>query len=114
MSSRGVVVRRLARIISNLVYREIDVYVDPALRHDDHGPTVAVSNHFGGLADGILLVDSMPRLPRIVARDVIWTVPVAGQVMSAIGGIPVHRRADKGSGSNDEMFWFEQTQPTTH
>ena len=96
MSSRGVVVRRLARIISSLVYREIDIYADPAIA-EGSGPVIAVSNHFGGLADGILLVDTMPRMPRVVARDVIFNIPVVGQLASAAGGIPVHRRVDRGT-----------------
>lgn len=102
-TTRGRFVRRLARLIATLVYREIDLAVHPGVS-DVRGPVVAVSNHFGGLADGVLLVDASPRMPRIVARDVIWKIPIAGQVMSAIGGIPVHRRADTGGGSNDEMF----------
>jgi glycerol-3-phosphate O-acyltransferase/dihydroxyacetone phosphate acyltransferase len=103
MTSLGVVVRRLARMMSNLVYREIDIYADPAVLGAS-GPTIAVSNHFGGLADGILLVDTMPRMPRIVARDVIFNIPVVGQLASAAGGIPVHRQVDRGPGSNDDMF----------
>ncbi len=102
---RGVVVRRLARLVSNLVYREIDVWVDPGLVTGGRGgPTIAVANHFGGLADGVLLVDAFPVMPRIVARDVIWKIPVAGQLMTAIGGIPVHRAADGAKASNDVMF----------
>ncbi len=46
-------------------------------KHEIGGPVAAVSNHFGGLADAVLLVDASPRLPRIVARDVIWKVPIA-------------------------------------
>ncbi len=103
MTSRGVVIRRLARVMGNLVYREIDVYADPSIGATG-GPAIAVANHFGGLADGILLVDVMPRMPRVVARDVIFKIPVVGQIASAAGGIPVHRRADKGAGSNDDMF----------
>ncbi len=74
---RGAVPRRLARMAANLVYRDIDVHL-PAESIPD-GPVLAVANHFGGLADGVLLVDSAPRMPRVVARDVIWKVPVVGR-----------------------------------
>jgi glycerol-3-phosphate O-acyltransferase/dihydroxyacetone phosphate acyltransferase len=77
--------------------------VDPRVS-SRRGPVIAVSNHFGGLGDGVLLVDASPRMPRVVARDVIWKVPIIGQIASAAGGIPVHRRADAGTGSNDDMF----------
>ena len=100
---RGGVPRRVARIAANLVYRDIDVHL-PAETIPD-GPVLAVANHFGGLADGVLLVDSAPRMPRVVARDVIWKVPLVGHLASAIGMIPVHKAADGGArASNDEMF----------
>jgi 1-acyl-sn-glycerol-3-phosphate acyltransferase len=100
---RGAVPRRLARIAANLVYRDIDVHL-PAQSIPD-GPVLAVANHFGGLADGVLLVDSAPRMPRVVARDVIWRVPVVGRLATGIGMIPVHKAADGGArASNDEMF----------
>ncbi len=100
---RGGVLRRLARIAANLVYRDIDVRLPPGL--DTAGPVLAVSNHFGGLADGVLLVDSAPRRPRIVARDVIWKVSLVGRLATAAGMIPVHRAADGARrASNDEMF----------
>ena len=94
--------QRLVRMMANLVYRDIDVHL-PAGGIPD-GPVLAVANHFGGLSDGVLLIDSAPRMPRVVARDVIWKVPVVGRLASAIGMIPVHRAADGSKGSNDETF----------
>jgi 1-acyl-sn-glycerol-3-phosphate acyltransferase len=100
---RGGVPRRLARMAANLVYRDIDVHLPVEAIPD--GPVMAVANHFGGLADGVLLVDSAPRMPRVVARDVIWKVPLVGHLASGIGMIPVHKAADGGArASNDEMF----------
>ena len=76
------VFRRVARGAANLVYREIDVRlpVEPV----PDGPVLAVSNHFGGLSDGVLLVDASPRMPRVVARDVIWKVPIAGRLATSV------------------------------
>ncbi len=100
---RGGVPRRLARMAANLVYRDIDVHL-PAEPLPD-GPVLAVANHFGGLADGVLLVDSAPRMPRIVARDVIWKNSLVGRMATGVGMIPVHKAADGGArASNDEMF----------
>ncbi len=99
---RGGVARRLVRTAANLVYRDIDLQLPaeplPA------GPVLAVSNHFGGLSDGLLLIDTLPRMPRVVARDVIWKVPVVGHLAPAIGMIPVHRAADGARTGTDEMF----------
>lgn len=100
--ARRGITQRIARILANLVYREIDVHV--AGDGIPEGPVVAVANHFGGLADGILLVDAATRKPRIVARDVIWRTPVVGRIASAVGMIPVHRRADGAAAGNDDMF----------
>jgi 1-acyl-sn-glycerol-3-phosphate acyltransferase len=86
-----------------LTYRDIEVV---SLGEASHGSTVLVANHFGGLADALLLIHVSPRFPRIVARDVIWTYPLAGRLMRWIGAIPVHRRADVVGGrpNNDTMF----------
>ena len=95
-------VRRLARMMATLVYRDIDVHLPDAPLPT--GPIVAVANHFGGLSDGVLLVDCLPRMPRIVARDAIWRVPGLRRMATGARMIPVHRAADGGPTSNDAMF----------
>lgn len=96
------VIRKIADGMAQLVYREIDINVPPSA--DTDGAVLAVSNHFGGLSDGVLILDALPRMPRVVARDVIWRIPVVGPIATAAGGIPIHRRADGGKTSNDESF----------
>lgn len=95
--------RRITRLTASLTYREIEVV---AVGEAPSGPAVLVSNHFGGVADAVLLGSVTRRFPRIVARDMIWRFPVARQIMTSIGAIPVHRRADTPSGApdNDAMF----------
>ena len=90
------------RGLARLVYRDIDVRL-PASAFAD-GPVLAVANHFGGLSDGVLLIDASPRMPRVIARDLIWKVPVVGQLATAVGMIPVHRAADGAGTSNDQAF----------
>ncbi len=104
-------VRRLCRMVANLVYRDIDVHLPGGAVPDEAlltGPVLAVANHFGGLADAVLMVDSLPRMPRVVAADAIWRVPVLGPIATAFGGIPVHRATDRTQMStqmtNDQMF----------
>ena len=101
-TGRRGILQRIVRFGATLVYREIDV--DGAAADLRAGPVLAVSNHFGGLADGVLLIDTMPRMPRIVARDVIWKIPVVGPLATALGGIPVHKPEDGAGSSNDQMF----------
>mgnify|MGYP002641114857 CR=1 FL=1 len=97
------IVRRAAALAARITYRDIEV-----LTRDlpGDGPVLAVSNHFGGAADGILLVYLSDRMPRIVVRDVLLRVPIAGSIMRSIGAIAVHK-ADDASGdasTNDIMF----------
>ncbi len=98
--------RFIAKVVSGLTraaYREVEYYAPEPVPGD--APQLTVSNHFGGFADGLVLLYVLPRRPGIVARDVIWKVPVAGSVMTWLGGIPVHKPEDRDSPtSNDEMF----------
>ncbi len=95
--------RRASALASRITYRDVEVTAAATLAD---GPVVLVANHFGGLADAVLLLDVCQRFPRIVARDVIWRVPLAGRAMRAVGAIPVHRPADtpQGTTDNDTMF----------
>lgn len=69
------------------------------------GPQLANASHFGGFVDPVLLIYSMDRVPRFIARDVIWKFAPARWVMNWVGAIPVHKPEDKGARtSNDQMF----------
>lgn len=100
-SRRERAIRKLAGLLVRGIYRRVGV-----LRSHDmtSGPQLSVSNHFGGFADPLLLVYVMPHLPRIIARDVIWKVPVVRSMMNWVGALPVHKPEDRGPGSNDVMF----------
>jgi len=103
LSAKDRFIERLVSFLARSVYREVEVYIPPEPRRNT--PMVTVANHFGGFADALVLLDVMPRRPGIVARDVIWKVPLVGALMNWIGGIPVHKPEDKGSASsNDQMF----------
>lgn len=96
-------IARLVSFITRSVYRDVQVYIAPGVRRET--PTLTVANHFGGVADALVLLDVMPRRPGIIARDVIWRVPVVGALMNWIGAIPVHKPEDRGAeSSNDQMF----------
>ncbi len=101
--------RRSERIIKKLVwwaiaalYHRVEVRQAPDLTSS--GPILANSSHFGGFADPLILIYAMDRVPRFIARDVIWKVPVARSMMNWAGAIPVHKPEDGGNSSNDQMF----------
>jgi 1-acyl-sn-glycerol-3-phosphate acyltransferase len=97
------VIAKLVNFLVRAIYRDVQVHW--SVRPSADAPLLTVSNHFGGLSDGLVLLYAMPRRPGIVARDLIWKVPVVGSLMSWIGGIPVHKAEDGVEASaNDQMF----------
>jgi glycerol-3-phosphate O-acyltransferase/dihydroxyacetone phosphate acyltransferase len=97
-------IARLVSFLTRMLYREIDVHwVEPP---PESGPQLTVANHFGGVADAIVLFSVSPRRPGVIARSVIWKPPLVGRLMNWIGAIPVHKADDDGGAgsSNDQMF----------
>ncbi len=98
---------RLIDAIAAVTWREVAA---GDLAPTEDGPVLLVSNHFGGAADAIVLMSVLPRRPRILADDTIWRYPVARQVMSWLGAIPVHRGRSRSGGEaksgadNTDMF----------
>ena len=98
------VVADSARILAAWLYRSLEVHrVEP----QPEGPVLALVNHGGGFEDPVVTIAASRRMPRFVARDVIWGVPGAAQVMDAVGAIPIHRRADSATGGVDNHASFE-------
>ncbi len=97
-------IKRLLQFSVFFLYESVDVYAPPDLEEADV-PVLAVSNHFGGLADPLVLMYAAPRRPRIMARDKIWKIPVAGWFMNWIDAIQVHKPEEQtGPTSNRDMF----------
>ncbi len=97
--------KNLADLAMRLLYRSVDVH--QAYQETASGPQLGVSNHFGGLSDPLIQIYALDRVPRFIARDVIWKYPVAKQVMNFVGAIPVHKADDSvggGAARNDQMF----------
>ncbi|NHZ71373.1 MAG: hypothetical protein GWP18_06990, partial [Proteobacteria bacterium] len=101
--------KRSDRIIKKIVswavaalYHRVEVRQAPGLT--ESGPQLANASHFGGFTDPLLLIYTMDRVPRFIARDVIWKFIGAKQVMNWVGAIPIHKPEDGGRDSNDTMF----------
>ncbi|MEN8237680.1 MAG: 1-acyl-sn-glycerol-3-phosphate acyltransferase [Actinomycetota bacterium] len=102
MRRSGKVIRKLVWWAVAALYHRVEVRQAPNLSAS--GPQLANSSHFGGFTDPLLLIYTMDRVPRFVARDVIWNYPVAKSLMKWARAIPVHKADDAGPASNDTMF----------
>ena len=97
------IIKRLVGWIVAAIYHRVEVRQPHDLTAS--GPELANASHFGGFSDPVLLVYAMDRVPRFIARDVIWKIAPARWVMNWVGAIPVHKPEDKGARtSNDQMF----------
>jgi glycerol-3-phosphate O-acyltransferase/dihydroxyacetone phosphate acyltransferase len=102
LSRRERVLKNIANLAVRLVYRSVDVRQQPG--ETSAGPQLTVSNHFGGFADALVQAYALDRVPRFIARDVIWRIPIAKQIMESVRAIPTHKPEDKGPAGNDQMF----------
>jgi glycerol-3-phosphate O-acyltransferase / dihydroxyacetone phosphate acyltransferase len=94
--------KNIVGLAVRLIYRSVEVRQRPG--ETSAGPQLGVSNHFGGFADALIQAYALDRVPRYVARDVIWRYPLAKQVMGFVRAIPTHKPEDKGPAGNDQMF----------
>lgn len=102
LSRRERILKNIANLAVRLIYRSVEVRQQAG--ETATGPQLTVSNHFGGFADALIQAYALDRVPRFVARDVIWRYPIAKQVMRFARAIPTHKPEDKGPAGNDQMF----------
>ena len=102
LSRRERILKNIAGLAIRLIYRSVEVRGRPGATAS--GPQLTVSNHFGGFADALIQAYALDRVPRFIARDVIWRIPVAKQIMKFVRAIPTHKPEDKGPAGNDQMF----------
>ena len=96
------IIKKIVWWVVAALYHRVEVRQAPDLTLS--GPEVANASHFGGFTDPVLLIYAMDRVPRFIARDVIWKIPIARSIMNWVGAIPVHKPEDGGKASNDQMF----------
>ncbi len=97
-------VRRLARLLLGLFYRQIEVVGGD--RIPEAGAVVVAANHQNALVDPALLLATVPRRLRPVAKAPLFGYPLIGALLRLAGALPVHRRQDPGSDPtrNTAMF----------
>ncbi|MEN8041568.1 MAG: 1-acyl-sn-glycerol-3-phosphate acyltransferase [Actinomycetota bacterium] len=102
MTRRERIIKKLVAWAVGMLYHRVEVRQPSGMTAD--GAQLANASHFGGFADPLLLIRAMDRVPRFIARDVIWKYPGARGILNWAGAIPVHKADDAGASSNDQMF----------
>ena len=102
LGRRERLLKNIAGLAVRLIYRSVEVRQREG--ETSTGPQLSVSNHFGGFADALIQAYALDRVPRFIARDVIWRYPIAKQIMRFVRAIPTHKPEDKGPAGNDQMF----------
>ncbi len=93
----------LCRVLSHLFFSTTKVF--GAERIPSTGPVLLVANHHSSLVDPVVLLATMPRQPRFLAKSALWSrryLPLR-PFLAAARAIPVHRQVD-GGGDNTSMF----------
>ncbi|MCU0298615.1 MAG: 1-acyl-sn-glycerol-3-phosphate acyltransferase [Candidatus Nanopelagicales bacterium] len=95
-------IEALVAAATDTAFRSVEVR---RMAPEPHGPALVLANHGGGLGDILTVIAGCKRFPRFLARDIIWRIPVARQIMNTVGAIPVSRRQDHGGAAdNTSMF----------
>ncbi|MBL4844089.1 MAG: 1-acyl-sn-glycerol-3-phosphate acyltransferase [Planctomycetes bacterium] len=91
---------RLVRTLLQRFFRRIEV---SGLDHvPAEGGGLVVSWHPNGIIDPALILGQFPRQIVFGARHGLLKVPVFGQILRAIGTVPIYRAQDKGGGTDEE------------
>jgi 1-acyl-sn-glycerol-3-phosphate acyltransferase len=87
--------RALARALVRLFYHRVEVVgVDRVPRA---GPVVIVANHRNALVDPLLLMTTLPRTLRPVAKAPLFRHPLLAPFLRLAGALPVYRRQESSS-----------------
>jgi len=97
-------IRALVRALLAVFYRRVDVV---GLEHvPAAGPLLVAGNHQNGLVDAMLLIATMPRTLRPLAKSSLFRHPLIAPFLALAHALPVYRRqdADGDTSRNAETF----------
>jgi 1-acyl-sn-glycerol-3-phosphate acyltransferase len=97
-------VRTFARAVSALFYRHLDLVGGE--RIPATGPLIVAANHQNALVDPMLLVATLPRRLRPLAKAPLFRHPLVRPFLAAVGAVPVQRAIEAGHdpARNDALF----------
>ena len=82
----------LAGLLIHVFFREVEIENLTSL--PPGAPAVVVANHTNGLVDGLLLMATLSRYPRLIAKSTLFSIPPLWPFLKLAGVIPVHRVQD--------------------
>ncbi|HKQ38311.1 MAG TPA: 1-acyl-sn-glycerol-3-phosphate acyltransferase, partial [Verrucomicrobiae bacterium] len=88
----GDVVRWLARKLVLLYYSRI--YVSNRELLPEQGPVLFVANHANSLLDAVMVGRTARRPVHFLAKAPLFTIPVFGPALHALGMVPAYRASD--------------------
>jgi 1-acyl-sn-glycerol-3-phosphate acyltransferase len=100
----AVLIRALARALVRSFYHRVEVV--GAERVPRAGPLVVIANHRNALVDPLILLATLPRLLRPVAKSTLFRHPILAPFLRLAGALPVHRRQDPGSDPTHNAAMF--------
>ncbi len=92
----------LAWVVMRVFYRRVELSGTETYPADR--PAVLVANHTNALADPIVLIARLPRLPRFLAASSWWKWAPVRWFFRLGGVVPIHRAQDGGTAANRSIF----------
>jgi 1-acyl-sn-glycerol-3-phosphate acyltransferase len=93
---------RFFRRLLRLFFRRIEIVGLENVPLDR--PVIFAANHPNGLVDPLLILCFAPRAVSLLAKAPLFRYPIIGYFVRALDSIPVYRKQDKTTGSNQETF----------
>ncbi|MFZ5787568.1 MAG: lysophospholipid acyltransferase family protein [Acidobacteriota bacterium] len=92
------------RLLLRVFFRRVEV--SGLDRVPAGGPVLFVANHVNSLIDPMLLLATLPRRVRFLAKSTLWDAAHTRLLVELAGAIPVQRRVDAGGApvSNEQAF----------
>src|SRR5204863_7259460 len=82
----GVILARLLGRLARFFYRRVETVGREGV---PGGPVLLVANHANGLVDPMLVLAAVERPITVAAKSTLWRIPVLGNVLDALGAVPV-------------------------
>lgn len=87
-------VRRLCRTALGIYFTGLEVH--GRNRVPTEGPLLVLANHHNGMVDPLILIASLPRQVRFIAKAPLFRIPGLAFFLKRLKTVPVHRSQDAG------------------